>query len=187
MRTGTKLHWQQLARRLETERLTLRRFEVSDAQELFRLIEDSRRHLERWLNWPKPLTSLQRVNTWLRRLEQPDEDLPFTMGVWTHSPGRLVGAAGLRRDRDEPHDTVEISYWLGARELGRGYCTEVVRRLTQHALADLDAARVYIRVDPVNARSVRVCERAGFVERRDPAWSEPRDDDRAMAIYVRPP
>ncbi|MBK7585627.1 MAG: GNAT family N-acetyltransferase [Myxococcales bacterium] len=151
-----------LAHCLETRRLALRRFELCDAPALLELIETNRQHLERWLRWPVPLTTRAAVEAWLQRLQGPAKNLPLGMAVTLSATGELIGAAGLRLDREQPDSMLELSYFLSESALGHGYVSEAVECLTRHALEDLAAEDVQIRVDPLNERSVAVCLRCGY-------------------------
>jgi RimJ/RimL family protein N-acetyltransferase len=158
-----------LGNRLESERLVLRCFEPSDSVVLFRLIEASREHLERWLVWPKRFASPDDVATWINDVarDRNDGSQSFGMGIFVKPSGDLVGGAGLKlRSFDTGRETYrwfDIGYWLGERAIGRGYAGEAVRLLARHALEDIGADRVEIRVESANAASMAVAERAGFV------------------------
>lgn len=152
-----------LAQRLETPRLVLRAFTPGDAPRLFELVEASRAHLERWLYWPRQMASVEAVERWAALPYAGTE--AFRMGMYAKAGGALVGAAGLQVRSMSPRSSwhwVDISYWLGAGSVGRGYTTEAARRLAVHAFDDLDAPRVEIRTEVDNRRSARVAERLGF-------------------------
>ena len=157
------LELEHLAQYLETPRLVLRAFEPADAVRLFAVVEASRAHLERWLNWPRQMTSVEAVECWAGRPYDATE--AFRMGLYAKADGDLVGAAGLQVRSISPRSAwrwVDISYWLAAGSLGRGYTTEAARRLAVHAFDDLAAPRVEIRTEAGNTRSARVAERLGF-------------------------
>jgi RimJ/RimL family protein N-acetyltransferase len=74
--------------------------------------------------------------------------------------GALLGGAGLHRRAAA--DALEIGYWLTVEARGRGLATEAVMALARLALGPAGAARVEIRCDPRNERSIAVARRAGF-------------------------
>lgn len=157
------LRLDRLAQRLETERLVLRVFQPADVQALFELVQASRAHLDPWLLWPERVATLAAVEEWVARPYDASE--ANRMGLFTKTPGTLVGAGGLRvRSLDANSDWfyVDINYWLSPRALGHGYATEAAWRLARHAFEDLEAPRVEIRTEPHNERSRRVAERLGF-------------------------
>ncbi len=85
-------------------------------------------------------------------------------GMWAIvrlADGAAVGAVGFH---GPPSDgRVEIGYDLAPSARGNGHATDAVRLVTAHALADRAAVRVVeAAVEPGNAASQRVLERAGF-------------------------
>ena len=74
----------------------------------------------------------------------------------------MVGSSGLQGiDWEVPK--FEIGYWCRTSFTGRGYITEAVRGITAFAFEALGARRVEIRCDSRNHPSVRVAQRAGFL------------------------
>jgi ribosomal-protein-alanine N-acetyltransferase len=73
----------------------------------------------------------------------------------------LLGAIGLLHPNDR-HSRVEIGYWLAAHARGRGVMTRAVRLLADWALDAGGFARAELHIDPANAASRRVAEKAGF-------------------------
>jgi RimJ/RimL family protein N-acetyltransferase len=73
--------------------------------------------------------------------------------------GELVGGCELRR-RADGH--AEASYWTFPQHRRRGYATRAVRLLARWAFDELGVERIELHVEPDNAGSRRVAERAGF-------------------------
>jgi RimJ/RimL family protein N-acetyltransferase len=73
--------------------------------------------------------------------------------------GPLAGSIGLF----PPHDGfAEAGYWTAPGARGRGFTTDALRVLSGWALDSGGLRRVELLVDPDNAGSRRVAERAGF-------------------------
>ena len=73
--------------------------------------------------------------------------------------GSLVGSIGLF----PPHDGfAEAGYWTVAGHRGRGFTAEALGLLTVWAFEEVGLRRVELVVDPDNAGSRGVAERAGF-------------------------
>ena len=71
----------------------------------------------------------------------------------------MIGGCGFDlRDGPAP----EIGYWLGARYWGKGYATEAVRALIDHAFTDLEHQALQSSVRVTNPASRRVLEKCGF-------------------------
>ena len=60
------------------------------------------------------------------------------------------------------HGVGEVGCCLVPAVRARGIATEVIRMLTDWALATLELGRVHVFVAPENTPAVRVAERAGF-------------------------
>ena len=72
---------------------------------------------------------------------------------------RLIGACGFTQlDRHPP----EIGYWLGVKHWGKGYATEAVRAVIDHAFTDLDCEAIQSAARVTNPASRRVLEKCGF-------------------------
>jgi RimJ/RimL family protein N-acetyltransferase len=73
--------------------------------------------------------------------------------------GLLIGACGFTQvDRHPP----EIGYWLGVKHWGKGYATEAVRAMIDHAFVDLDCDAIHSSARVTNPASRRVLEKCGF-------------------------
>lgn len=69
----------------------------------------------------------------------------------------LVAAVGVMR----AGDTAELAYWVRPESRGQGIASTAVRRMTRWA-HEQGLRRVWLEIDPVNAASLRVAERAGY-------------------------
>jgi RimJ/RimL family protein N-acetyltransferase/8-oxo-dGTP pyrophosphatase MutT (NUDIX family) len=86
------------------------------------------------------------------------EDRSLVGFVIEHA-GELVGSVDVRARGGGIGD---LSWTLYAGHRGRGYATRAVRMLVDYAIEELAMTRVEARVDPENARSLRVATRAGL-------------------------
>jgi len=148
--------------RLATDRLQLRCWEPEDAPALRAAIDASLVRLREWLPWamtePSPVEELAARLRDFRERFRADEE--WTFAVLDLRTGAVLGGAGLHRRAAT--DALEIGYWLGVEATGRGLATEAVLALARLALGPGGVARVEIRCDPRNVRSIAVARRAGF-------------------------
>lgn len=148
--------------RLETERLVIRPPEVEDIPELYEAVIASLDRLKPWMVWATKDMSLEDVEKSTRKAVAQfvtREDLRYHFHA--KDDGRFLVGSGLHRI-DWTVPKFEIGYWCRAAETGKGYVTEGVTALTEMAFEQLGAARVEIRCDSANERSVQVAERCGF-------------------------
>ena len=149
---------------LRGERIIVRPYRESDAQDLFKAVAESRDHLRPWLPFADEHRSVEESRDWiihtmahwlLREL--------LGLSIWEAATNRFLGGIGLH-----PHDWntgyFEIGYWIRASAEGHGYVTEAVRLLTNYAFDTLQANRLEIRCDELNMRSAAIPQRLGFVK-----------------------
>lgn len=150
---------------LETPRLRLRSFRVTDAPALFAAISESIQELRNtlwFLPWIAEEPTLQSAEVRCRKAEADfllRTDLPYL--AFEKSSGRLVASIGLHRT-DWSLPKTEVGYWVRTGETGKGYATEGVNALTSWALTHMGAVRVELVTDEHNLRSRAVAERCGF-------------------------
>lgn len=149
----------------ETPRLTLRPFSIADAPQLHEALVESlgelRNHL--WfLPWVAEEQTLESAQVRCRKAQGNFVlrlDLAYL--AFERSSGRLVASAGLHRT-DWILPRTEVGYWVRTSEVGKGYATEAVNALTDWALLGLQAKRVELVTDELNAASRAVAVRCGF-------------------------
>jgi ribosomal-protein-serine acetyltransferase len=131
-----------------------------DVPELFRLTDDNRLHLRRWLPWLDGVRTpadtrafVARARACLRAREE--------LHAGIRAEGVLIGVIGLHRV-DWDNRATSMGYWLAAAWQGRGVMTRACRTFTTYALRDLGLHRVEIRCAVGNARSRGIPERLGF-------------------------
>ena len=141
---------------LETERLLLRPWDETDAEECYRYAKDPR--VGPIAGWP-PHTSAEHSRQVIRDALRA----PETYAIVLKETGLPIGSIGLHRnDLAEGDDEMELGYWIGVPHWGRGYVPEAARALLRHAFEELKLARVWCGYYEGNARSRRVQEKLGF-------------------------
>ncbi len=147
---------------LEGERVLIRPYRLSDADEVYQAIVESRDNLRPWLPFADETEDELRdflarsMASWLLREN-------FNTGIWLSENRRFLGGIDAHpRDWDVP--SFEIGYWLRASEEGHGYLTEAGRLLTNYLFTQLGANRIEIRCDARNTRSANVARRLGYVQ-----------------------
>jgi len=140
---------------LESERLVLRAPQLADAPAIAALA-NNRRVAEMTASIPYPYR-LADAEAWIAGL--PEKSPGFVFALFERKGGAFVGACGYGiRDEAIP----EIGYWIGEPLWGRGYATEAVRAMIDHAFTatELDALAASCRVTNVASRGV--LEKCGF-------------------------
>ena len=143
--------------RMETERLILRPWEITDAEECFRYARDPR--VGPMAGWPAHQSPAES-----RRIIRDVLAVPETYAIVWKETGLPIGTVGLNRptliasgDRE-----AELGYWLGVPWWGRGIMPEAAGRLLRRAFEDLGLERVWCCYYEGNEKSKRVQEKLGF-------------------------
>jgi RimJ/RimL family protein N-acetyltransferase len=148
---------------VQTERLTLRRFTVDDADLLIEL--DSDPAVMRYLTGGQPTEP-----TVVRELHLPSilggyERWGGKFGLFAayeKDSGAFIGWFCLRPERGGPMDEVELGYRLRQEAWGKGYATEGSRALLGKAFSELDVRLVWGATMFANLPSQSVMEKVGM-------------------------
>jgi ribosomal-protein-serine acetyltransferase len=141
-------------------KIELRLIELSDVEELFRLIETNRQHLRAWLPWVDAHTSTAATAAFVSAsIRKAEENHGFSAGIWFE--GHLCGIVAHHRI-DWTDRCTSLGYWLDAAHEGNGIMTRSCRAVIDHAFTALDLHRVVIRCAMENHRSCAIPERLGF-------------------------
>ena len=138
---------------LETKRLVLRAPQLVDGKAVAALAND-RRVAENTEKIPHPYR-LQDAERWIAGANAPGA----VNYLITLIDDTVIGSVRLDLD-DGP--TPNIGYWLGTRHWGKGYATEAVRAMIDHAFTDLRHQALQSSVRVTNPQSRRVLEKCGF-------------------------
>jgi RimJ/RimL family protein N-acetyltransferase/predicted enzyme related to lactoylglutathione lyase len=146
---------------LRTERLRLRPLVEDDAAALFDIFSDARvvRYLSRPL-WTRLESARERI---AQDAAAGAARRYLRLGVEVAASGRMVGECSLFNIHVDSR-RAEIGYALAFDAWGRGYITEALAAVLDHAFSGLGLNRVEADIDPRNGASERVLQRLGFRE-----------------------
>lgn len=145
---------------LETERLLLRPFADSDADDIFAL--QSNAHVLRYWDSP-PWVDRASVERFLARCqEMADEGSGTRLVIERRADQVFVGWISLNSWNSD-FRSASLGYCLTERAWGHGFATEAARALLRWAFDTLDLNRVQAEADTRNVASARVLEKLGFV------------------------
>lgn len=144
---------------LETERLILRCWEESDAEDLYKYASDP--DVGPVAGWP-PHQSIDESRNIINTVFCGAE----AYAVCLKSDNRAIGAIELKlnghTDMTKKEDECELGYWLGKPFWGQGLIPEAAREMLRHAFEDIGMSKVWCGYYEGNARSKRVQEKVGF-------------------------
>ena len=153
---------------VETDRMVLRRMDMSDVDDLMGIFSDpvamryypatkSRAEAEEWVRWTLGSYRDHGFGQWVAVLKGTDE---------------FAGQCGLTVQEVEGKKEVEIGYLFLRKFWGRGLATEAARAVSDHGFA-LGYRRLISLIDPQNLASRRVAEKTGLTHEKEVAkWGK---------------
>lgn len=145
--------------RIETNRLILRAFTLSDAPGVQRMAgdEDVARNT---LAMPFPYLEGM-ADTWIATHRQEfDERKSVILAITLRENNILAGAVGLGLQL--PYSYAELGYWIGREFWGKGYCTEAVRAVIDFGFYQLKLHKIFASHFSNNPASGKVMMKAGM-------------------------
>ncbi len=145
---------------METERLILRKWEETDAEDMFEYARDP--EVGPIAGWP-PHSSVEESLDVIRNVFDGAE----CYAICEKENGKAIGAIELKlnghTDMTERDDECELGYWLGKPFWGRGYMTEAAKEILRHGFEELGMNTIWCGYYDGNRKSARVQEKLGFV------------------------
>lgn len=144
---------------LKTDRLILRRWEESDAEDLYKYASDP--DVGPIAGWPAN-QSLDESREVIKNVFNGKE----AYAICLKEDGKAIGAIELKlnghTDMTERDDECELGYWLGKPFWGQGLMPEAAREILRHAFENIGMSKVWCGYYEGNTKSKRVQEKVGF-------------------------
>ncbi len=146
-------------RKIETERLILRRFVIEDADDMFNgWCNDP--EVSKYLTWP-PHGSVEvtksLLNAWIPEYDKGDY---FNWVMELKETGKIIGNISVVRVREDIGEAL-IGYCMTREYWGNGYMTEALKAFINELVSD-GYHEIMIEAMPENIGSNRVIQKAGF-------------------------
>ena len=145
---------------LETERLILRRFAVSDAEAMYRNWASSE-EVTRYLTWephPDAEATAALLREWVQEYEKPET---YNWVLVLKASDMPVGNISVVSVREETACAV-LGWCLGTDWWGQGYMPEAGKAVLQYLFETVGFNRVCANHDLENAKSGRVMQKIGM-------------------------
>jgi RimJ/RimL family protein N-acetyltransferase len=142
---------------LETQRLLLREFELSDAQKMYELNLD-KDVLQ--FTGDEPFESVEKARLFLQNYTAYQL---YGMGRWAvirKNDNEFLGWCGLKFMKEE--DIYDVGYRFFKKCWGRGYATESASKSLEYGFQQLHLEEIIGRVMKENIASIRVLEKIGL-------------------------
>ncbi|MFD4955603.1 GNAT family N-acetyltransferase [Streptomyces sp. NPDC058451] len=142
---------------LQGPRVAVRHVRRQDYDELTALAQDSADMLHRWLG-ARDHTE-EAFDAYLKRLEQPTH-VGFV--ICLRDTDAIVGGANINNIVRGALQNGTLGYTAYASTTGRGYMTEGLWLVIQHAFGELGLHRLEANIQPDNTASLKLIQRLGF-------------------------
>lgn len=144
--------------RLETERLVLNLYGAKDKPDFIKLFTDEAvmKHVDKGV-----LTAEQAEAFWQKLFEKLYPQDYKIWAVFTKEDLRYIGHAGIYPRTTKKEDW-EFVYFLCRNAWGKGFATEIARRIIKFGFEELKLSEVFATVDDNHFSSIRVLEKAGM-------------------------
>lgn len=147
-------------RELATERLTLRRFEIEDAENVFYNWTNDP-EVTKYLTWPThdsvEVTEAV-LKDWISHYDEKDF---YQWAIELNDLEQPIGSISAVKV-DEKTESVEIGYCIGKEFWNKGYTTEALTEIIRFFIVEVGAGRVASRHDSNNPNSGKVMAAAGM-------------------------
>ncbi len=141
-------------KKIETERLILRPWNMDDAEDMYEYAKDPR--VGPAAGWP-PHKDIEATRAYLT-LTIAEND---TFALQLKDTGKVIGAVGLHK-RSRAALCYEVGYVLNPAYWGHGYMSEAVKRVIEYAFTETETELLTVKHRKSNLRSRRVVEKCGF-------------------------
>ena len=160
---------------METERLIFNFYAEKDKADFISLFTDVAvmKHVGDGM-----LTREQAEAFWLKLFEKLYPQNYKIWAVFAKEDSRYVGHAGIY-PRPMRKEDWEFVYFLNQKSWGKGYATEIARRIIEFAFEELSLSEVYATVDDDHSSSIRVLKKAGMKFERFES-----DDNGRFSVYA---
>jgi RimJ/RimL family protein N-acetyltransferase len=155
-----------LPSRLETTRLTIRKYEKGDGKDLYQLLEKNNNreylieHIDEATNVKTEEDAeirIQELSTnWIERTR-------FVMGIWLKSFGKYIGQIWIEPNKWEV-PSFELGWFLERSQQGQGIATEASKAAIQFLFNHLKAHKIIVITRDDNEKSSKLAERLGFIK-----------------------
>lgn len=149
---------------IESERLILRQFTEADLPDLVKI--SGQKHILTWctdwegcVDWVKPWFE---GISWRYTIGDPNIEF-ILLAIIEKATGELIGQINTGCEcKEELPGELGIGYFIAENHLGKGYATEAVKAMTQHFFPVNSNGFFFAIINPANAASHRVVQKAGF-------------------------
>lgn len=141
--------------------IELRQLEEPDAKDIFRVIDNERLYLEKWLPFVELTREISDTVEYVKSVINAPEDR-FEYVFVIRYRNEFVGLIGFK-DTDRLNKKTEIGYWLSEKYQKKGIMTRSVEALCNFVFEKQGFNRIQIKCAVGNIPSKKIPQRLGFI------------------------
>ena len=144
---------------VETERLSIRKITMDDAQALAKVLADPVVMKYSTVG----VHSKEQIINYIANCQQQYELTNYGhWAIYNTDSGDYVGVCGLNKHDLDSNDVIHINYRLATNQQGKGYAVEATLGILNYAKNTLKLNVIHALIEPDNTSSVAVVNRTGF-------------------------
>ena len=145
---------------ITTNRLTLRPFEVKDAPELNRIVNQA--YILKWMpDWESTIEDTEKLIGYFISQGPLSNKTTARVMFAVELTGSIIGMVGIG-NKKEVDNEIEIAYFISEAYAGQGYISEAAKAVARWALDNFGMEYLIAIVETDNYPSQRVVEKCGF-------------------------
>jgi len=159
---------QPIPKRLETERLILRKIAYDDAEEFFMLEKSSYPdHLKPFSpERLEPASDREGITIMRQAIIESeyrwDDGFDYRFMITVKPDRNIIGQIGVTNVIRGVSQSAYVGYWISREHVNKGYATEALERILRFGFEDLRLHRLTLWIMPENLASLRVAEKLGL-------------------------
>ena len=141
--------------------VSLRFFNMSDAEEMYKAVMESAAEFSSWLEFPHEDSTIKEIRKWLKiHPKNRKKSIEYDFAICDKQDGTFLGGCGLTII-DDANKYADLYYWIRTGCTSRGVATAAASLLAKWGFKELKLNRIEILVAIGNRSSLRVAEKVG--------------------------
>jgi RimJ/RimL family protein N-acetyltransferase len=154
-------------KRIETERLVLRKFAMTDVDDMYEWASDE--ETTKFMSWKKHENKGETIgilNEWLKAYDGHDF---ANWCIELKETGEAIGSIGALIEKEGGREEISTGYIIKKKYWGKGLVTEAHKAVCDYLLNEVNVPEIISYCNVNNIGSRRVMEKTGFVfDRKGP-------------------
>lgn len=140
--------------------IVLKEIELSDAEDIFKLIDSDRENLRIWLSFVDSTKEIEDTKDFIRSTLFLPEDIRDFVAVIIYNEQK-IGLIGFKLT-DFVNKKTEIGYWISKEFENKGIVTKSVVKMINYAFNNLELNRIQIKCGIGNEKSSKIPKKLNF-------------------------